>query len=72
MSDDKRTLERLQHRLTFDCMNAKVTRDGKRVYCIKGHKLSGAKDGTMSLIDVETGKVAEACITCWKFVDGRD
>lgn len=71
--DYKRALERLKHRLTFDCQNSHETTDGKkRVQCIKGYSLSGSTGGTMRLIDVERGKVAEVCLACWEFKDGRD
>ena len=59
-------------RITFDCYSLKVKGlNVKRVYCVKGHHLGRAKDGTADLVTVMRGILFGTCKTCKDF-DGGD
>lgn len=54
-------------KLTFDCFQLKEK--GDRAYCIKGHPLGRANDGTVPLRLVLGGLLARVCKDC-KDYDG--
>jgi len=71
--ENKRAHSRLtKERLTIDCFNAIYPREGTRVYCKKGHKLDKAKDGTMELASVLTGRRGLCCRLCDDFDNGGE
>ncbi len=56
-------------RLTFDCFRARCR--GDRVICSEGKSLSVAKDSSMPLISVLSGRTASVCWKCECFDDGE-
>jgi len=57
----------VQNRLTFDCFNC-ICQEGTLVVCKAGIKI-GEQQG-LTIIDVLTGKTAQACKRC-KFFDNN-
>ncbi len=50
---------------TFDCFNCHSKDD--RAFCIKGHYLASAKDGSMFLPAVLQGTTSGVCLSCPDF-----
>jgi len=78
--DEKETLIKMEiyrdkvrssgKRLTFDCMNLHCR--GERVFCIEGHLLGQAKDGSLALVTVLRGVTSGTCLSCKEFTTDKE